>query len=109
MEYFDEFKRRYKNNNDLARLNMIFMKIKNKYNIKSQNELAKVLGVNKMYLSRVSRGLAKPSQVLFQSMCFVLGISARDFEQEYTNSTVDEYVNSDGHLVIDGVDYGKII
>lgn len=92
----------------LAMLRMIKRKIEIKYGIKNMNEFAKLVGYNRHYLAGMFTGTTKIPKRLIATICFLGGIGVDDFYEQYDITTNDEYINTKGHLIVDGIDYGKI-
>lgn len=107
LEYFDEYTKQY-NSKETAMIRMILIKIKATHGFKTTKELADLLGVSVKHLDGVMKGKITPSKLLVQGICFVAGVSINDFNMEYESRYLDEYTNKNQHLIIDGVDYGKL-
>lgn len=94
---------------NLAMLRMIKYKIENKYNIKGTKEIAKLVGYSYKYMCGIFSGRYKIPKRLIATLCYIGGITMEELEKQYTHRDLDEYINGNGHLIVDGVDYGKII
>ena len=99
LEYFDKYTKQY-NSQETAMIRMILIKIKTLHGLKTIDELADLLGVGRKHLNGVMKGKIAPSKVLIQSICFVGGIDINDFNLKYESRYLDEYTNSNQHLII---------
>lgn len=88
-------------------LKMIITKVKHTLNIKTDKELADKLGFKVATIKRACNKGVIPNGFI-ESICFIMDISKSDFNKIYQDKVNDEYINIKGHLIIDGVDYGKI-
>lgn len=98
-----------KNSHDLAMIRLMYKKIKIKYNLTRLADVAKLLGYNDSYLSKIFNGHYPISKNLIRAFCHVGGVTMDELQGEYTKRNLDEYINGKGHLIIDGDNYGKII
>ena len=114
MEYLGKYSASFKHDlspeqkHELAMIKMIASKLKSKYNVKSNKDLANALGVSPGYLSGRLSGKVKIDKGFISLLCFHTGITKEQLVNETQLVILDEYFNSKGQLMVDGVNYGKI-
>lgn len=105
----DELTKKGNINHDLMMIKMIALKVRNRHGIKSNSELAKLINYSEDHIGRILSGKAKVSPKFLKLLMFAAGITEDDLNKQYINRDLDEYINPIGHLILDGVDYGKLI
>ena len=93
----------------VAMLRMNKYKIEDKHNIKGTKEIANLVGYSYRHLAGMFSGRVKIPKRLISTLCFIAGITMEDLEKQYVRRDLDEYINGSGQLIVDGINYGKII
>lgn len=89
-------------------IRIMLKRIELKYNLKNRTELSKLLGYSSTSISAFRTGHKMASKNFIFRIMFLLGINYDMLNSEKIAQEIDEYVNSNGHLIVDGRDYGKI-
>ena len=116
MQFLDKYGKKYidKYNvspdtiEELAMYKGIVNKIKIKYNLNSNVQVASLLGYSKNRISEILLGKKKPPQMFLPALCFYAGITFEDLFKEYEKKEVDDYMDSEGNLIINGVRVDKV-
>lgn len=94
---------------DLILLKMIITKIKEKVGVSSNRALSQHMGYGVNYITDLLNGRANGGTKFMSLLLYHGGLTKDDFKQEIEHKEMDEYINSKGHLIIEGVDFGKVV
>lgn len=93
---------------ELAMYKGIVNKIKQKYGLKSNVQVASLLGYSKNRISEILLGKKKPPQMFLPALCFYAGITFEDLFEEYEDKSIDDYHDAEGNLIINGIKVDKL-
>lgn len=103
-----EFDKTYDNEQHrLALIRMIVRKTMDERGLKTYKDYAKYINASPQTIGKLLNGKTPLTNRWINLILFSAGFNIDDLNKEFINRDLDEYINGKGHVIIDGVNYGR--